>query len=88
MRLEMRCVYCGVRLDPWPCNGCGKFLTALEMSGECLSSEGTRCDESYTREFDDLRAAKMWAGKEAKKHTGAASIYEQDEFNETLVWSP
>lgn len=45
MKTEMRCAYCGVRLDPYPCNGCGKFLTAEEMSGHSLSSEGTRCDE-------------------------------------------
>lgn len=45
METEMRCAYCGVRLDPYPCNGCGKFLTAREMSGASLSSEGTRCDE-------------------------------------------
>jgi hypothetical protein len=44
MRKEMRCTYCGVRLDPYPCNGCGKFLTAEEMSGEGLCADGTRCD--------------------------------------------
>jgi hypothetical protein len=28
---EMKCVYCGVRLHPYPCKGCGRFLTAREM---------------------------------------------------------
>jgi hypothetical protein len=40
MRTEMRCAYCGVRLDPYPCNGCGKFLTASEMSADSM-----RCKE-------------------------------------------
>lgn len=43
--------------------------------------------ESYTREFDDLRVARMWAGREAKKHGYPVSVYECSEFEETLVWS-
>lgn len=31
MASEMKCAYCSVRLDPYPCNGCGKFMTAAEM---------------------------------------------------------
>lgn len=45
MKTEMRCAYCGERLDPYPCHGCGKFLTAEEMSGESLCCDGTRCDD-------------------------------------------
>lgn len=28
---ERRCSYCGEALAAYPCNGCGKFLTAAEM---------------------------------------------------------
>jgi hypothetical protein len=28
---EMRCAYCGARIDPYPAHCCGKFLTASEM---------------------------------------------------------
>ncbi len=36
---EMRCAYCGARIDPYPCHGCGQFLTAAQMH------EGaTRCE--------------------------------------------
>lgn len=39
MKGEMRCAYCGIRLTPHTCNGCGKFLKAKEMhDGE------TRCE--------------------------------------------
>lgn len=37
---ERRCAYCGVALHPYPCNGCGQFLTAREMH-----ENGSRCDE-------------------------------------------
>ena len=44
---EMRCVYCGERLAPYPCNGCGKFLTAKRMH-EAGSTDGVwRCEECY-----------------------------------------
>ncbi len=42
LRTEMRCAYCGTRLDPYPCHGCGKFLTAEEMS---IYGGGVRCRE-------------------------------------------
>lgn len=42
---EMRCAYCGKRIDPYPCHGCGKFLSAREMSGDGLCVDGTRCDD-------------------------------------------
>lgn len=32
MKTEMRCAYCGARIDPYPCHGCGRFMTAAEMS--------------------------------------------------------
>ena len=41
---EMRCAYCGVRLAPYPCNGCGKFLTAKHMH-EAAEGESWRCEE-------------------------------------------
>jgi len=41
MAKEMRCAYCGVRIDPYPCNGCGKFLNAETMHAD----EGGRCAE-------------------------------------------
>lgn len=37
METERRCVYCGLSLKPYGCNGCGRFLSASEMS------EGYRC---------------------------------------------
>lgn len=37
---EMRCAYCGERIDPYPCNGCGKFLTAARMHEDIA-----RCEE-------------------------------------------
>jgi len=36
---EMRCAYCGCRLNPYPCNGCGKFLTAERMHEEIWRCE-------------------------------------------------
>jgi DNA-directed RNA polymerase subunit RPC12/RpoP len=41
---EMRCAYCGVRLAPYPCNGCGKFLTAKRMHA-ASNGENWRCEE-------------------------------------------
>lgn len=41
---EMRCAYCGVRLAPYPCNGCGKFLTAKQMN-DGANGESWRCEE-------------------------------------------
>lgn len=41
---EMRCAYCGVRLAPYPCHGCGKFLTAKHMH-EAAEGESWRCEE-------------------------------------------
>jgi DNA-directed RNA polymerase subunit RPC12/RpoP len=41
---EMRCAYCGHRLDPYPCNGCGKFLTAKQMHAGA-NGEAWRCEE-------------------------------------------
>jgi DNA-directed RNA polymerase subunit RPC12/RpoP len=41
---EMRCAYCGVRLAPYPCNGCGKFLNAKHMH-EASGGEPWRCEE-------------------------------------------
>jgi DNA-directed RNA polymerase subunit RPC12/RpoP len=39
---EMRCAYCGKRIDPYPCHGCGKFMTAESMHED----DGThRCEE-------------------------------------------
>lgn len=40
LRDEMRCAYCGIRLHPYPCNGCGRFLTAREMH-----ENESRCDD-------------------------------------------
>ena len=36
---EMRCAYCGHRIHSYPCNGCGRFLTAREMH-----ENESRCD--------------------------------------------
>lgn len=42
---EMRCAYCGVRLAPYPCNGCGRFLTAKQMH-EAATTDGIwRCED-------------------------------------------
>lgn len=41
---EMRCAYCGVRLAPYPCNGCGKFLTAKQMH-DAANGENWRCED-------------------------------------------
>lgn len=39
---ESRCAYCGKRIDPHPCHGCGRFMTADEMNFD----DGThRCHE-------------------------------------------
>lgn len=40
MQDEMRCVYCGIRLAPYNCHGCGRFLTV----GEIHKYE-TRCED-------------------------------------------
>ena len=39
---EMRCAYCGRRIDPYPCNGCGEFLTAKRMHENQVRCE--RCE--------------------------------------------
>jgi hypothetical protein len=31
LKAEIRCAYCGKRLAPEKCSGCGKFMTAEEM---------------------------------------------------------
>jgi len=41
---EMRCAYCGVRLAPYPCHACGKFLTARRMH-EAGSGAIPHCEE-------------------------------------------
>ena len=41
---EMRCAYCGTRLAPYPCHGCGRFLTAKQMH-EAAQGEPWRCEE-------------------------------------------
>lgn len=41
---EMRCAYCGQRLAPYPCNGCGKFLTAKQMHAASADGENWRCE--------------------------------------------
>lgn len=45
MRDEMRCAYCGVRIDPWPCNGCNKFLDAKTMHEIDTEGGNRRCDD-------------------------------------------
>lgn len=42
---EMRCAYCGVRLAPYPCHGCGKFLNTRQMHEASAVGENWRCDE-------------------------------------------
>lgn len=42
---EMRCAYCGQRLAPYPCNGCGRFLTARQMHAAATGLEPWRCEE-------------------------------------------
>ena len=37
---ELRCVYCGVRLKDYGCNGCGRFLSCHE-----LNAGETRCED-------------------------------------------
>jgi hypothetical protein len=39
---EMRCAYCGKRIDPYPCHGCGKFMTAESMHDD---DNTHRCEE-------------------------------------------
>lgn len=38
---EMRCAYCGERIEPYPCNGCGRFLTVKQMH----DIDPARCDK-------------------------------------------
>jgi hypothetical protein len=45
MPAEMRCSYCGVRLAPYPCHGCGKFMTATEMHNAEAEGGPWRCGE-------------------------------------------
>ncbi len=40
MEKERRCVYCGIALHPYPCNGCGEFLTT-----ELMHAEQWRCED-------------------------------------------
>jgi DNA-directed RNA polymerase subunit RPC12/RpoP len=42
---EMRCAYCGVRIAPYPCNGCGRFLTAQQMHDAQHETGVWRCEE-------------------------------------------
>lgn len=42
---EMRCAYCGVRLRPYLCHGCNKFLTAKQMHEASCNGENWRCEE-------------------------------------------
>ena len=48
MENERRCVYCGVHLWPYPCHGCGHFLTAKRMhdaaTGEAPSFRCEGCE--------------------------------------------
>lgn len=44
LRDEMRCAYCGVRLAPYPCHQCGRFLTAKRMH-EAALGEPYHCEE-------------------------------------------
>jgi DNA-directed RNA polymerase subunit RPC12/RpoP len=44
LEAEMKCAYCGERLMPYPCHGCGKFLTAKQMH-EAGQGESWRCEE-------------------------------------------
>lgn len=41
---QMRCVYCGERLNPHPCNGCGKFLTVETKSAHAWSADDILCN--------------------------------------------
>jgi hypothetical protein len=42
LKTEARCAYCGKRIDPYPCHGCGRFMSAREMS---FDDGRHRCDE-------------------------------------------
>jgi hypothetical protein len=42
---EMKCAYCARRLAPYPCHGCGKFMTAAEMHGAAIGDRSNRCEE-------------------------------------------
>jgi hypothetical protein len=42
---EMRCAYCGVRLAPYPCHVCGKFLTARRMHEAAAGEMPHHCEE-------------------------------------------
>ena len=42
---EMRCAYCGVRLTPYPCHSCGKFLTARRMAEATAGEMPHMCEE-------------------------------------------
>jgi hypothetical protein len=44
LAVEMCCAYCGVRLAPYPCHGCGKFLTAKQMH-DAGQGENWRCED-------------------------------------------
>lgn len=45
LEAEMRCSYCGVRLAPYPCNGCGRFLTAKQMHTAETTDGIWRCED-------------------------------------------
>lgn len=42
---EMRCAYCGVRLAPYPCHACGKFMTARRMHEAAAGEIPHHCEE-------------------------------------------
>jgi DNA-directed RNA polymerase subunit RPC12/RpoP len=42
---EMRCAYCGVRLAPYPCHSCGRFLTAKRMNETVTEGMPHMCTE-------------------------------------------
>ena len=44
-RAEMICAYCSVRLDPYPCHGCGRFLTSEQMHAASVHGDNWRCEE-------------------------------------------
>lgn len=42
---EMRCAYCGVRLAPYPCHACGRFLTAARMAEAAEGAMPHQCED-------------------------------------------
>jgi hypothetical protein len=44
---EMRCAYCGVRIEPMTCQVCGRFMTTQEMVEQAGGDRPSSCNRCH-----------------------------------------